>query len=123
VSLWVDPRQADELTVQALLRLKARAAGARPRLKDPAVIEGDPESWLRALFGRYLVNSRGEDVSFADFHLEFWDWTWAIEKGTSIRPFVGIWPRGAGCGNGLRCARSSAAPALWPVRVRDAGPG
>lgn len=46
--------------------------------------------WLTTLFPGYV--NRG----FAPFHEAFWDWVWAIERGKRMRPFVGIWPRGAG---------------------------
>ena len=32
---------------------------------------------------------------FAQHHIEFWEWVWAVAAGVRPNPFVAIWPRGA----------------------------
>lgn len=54
------------------------------------------EGWLRAHFGRYFLNTRGEAVPWASYHEEFWSWVIALEPGVRPRPFIAIWPRGGG---------------------------
>lgn len=44
--------------------------------------------WLATLFPKYV---RG---GFAQRHVMFWDWLWAIHLDDDPEPFVGIWPRG-----------------------------
>jgi hypothetical protein len=48
------------------------------------------QAWLAELFGNYV------QAGFADRHIDFWSWVWALERGIRPRPFIGIWPRGGG---------------------------
>lgn len=48
------------------------------------------QDWLHALFGPYVR------AGFADRHVAFWEWVWAITRGVRPPPFIGIWPRGGG---------------------------
>lgn len=54
--------------------------------------EADWKSWLRALW----PHTFSQQVPFASFHEEFWDWAWAIQPGIRPKPFVAVWARGAG---------------------------
>jgi predicted phage terminase large subunit-like protein len=74
-----------EVLQRATLRLVARRKAAR---RDGAALPTDWEGWLAALFPAYV------SARFADRHIDFWRWVWAIEPGTRPRPFVAIWPRG-----------------------------
>lgn len=56
---------------------------------QPTEFEHDWRTWLRTMFPAYCT------APFADFHEEFWEWLWAIERGVRPDPFVGLWFRGA----------------------------
>lgn len=46
-------------------------------------------SWLKTLFPKYISE-------FAQYHIDFWEWVWAVEAGKQPRTFVAIWPRAGG---------------------------
>ena len=52
--------------------------------------------WLLKMFPSYLCDSAGEFTGFADFHAEFWEHIWKIEKGVRPEAFIAIWPRDTG---------------------------
>lgn len=45
--------------------------------------------WLKTLFPKYISE-------FAQYHIDFWEWVWAVEVGKQPRTFVAIWPRAGG---------------------------
>ena len=51
-------------------------------------IESRPTLWLAAILPRFFV------APFAPHHLHFWQHTWAIERYSRPRPYVGIMSRG-----------------------------
>jgi hypothetical protein len=57
-------------------------------------MERDWRTWLTSLFAPWLTNERREPIPFAPHHEEFWQWVWALEKGTRPRPFIAVWNRG-----------------------------
>lgn len=59
-----------------------------PRKTERAAPPDDWQGWLAAVFGSHLR------PPFADYHAEFWEWVWALERDEPARPFVAIWPRG-----------------------------
>lgn len=61
-----------------------------PDAEPPPPAPEEWSEWLRALFPHYTAKP------FASYHVEFWEWVWAIRRGERPAPFVGIWPRGAG---------------------------
>jgi hypothetical protein len=61
---------------------------AAPSADTPPAAPASPLAWLRELFPTYVPHP------FAERHIAFWDWVWAIEAGVATDPFVGIWPRG-----------------------------
>lgn len=80
-----------------LAGLKSQAAGI-PSGPPTQAIERDWRTWLPAVAPRTFTGS------WASFHIEFWDWFWAIiqkrRRGESItkdeQAFLAIWARGAG---------------------------
>lgn len=66
-------------------------------------IETDYQTWLNHTFPTYV------DRPFAKYHEEFWEWVWAIEADSTPRPFVAIWPRGAGKSTSTELACASVA--------------
>ncbi len=68
-----------------------------------ARIEADYHTWLDHAFPTY-VSQR-----FAPYHEEFWEWVWAIKADTTPRPFVAIWPRGAGKSTSVELACAAVA--------------
>lgn len=56
---------------------------------DPQVaeLETDPLLWLCTLFPRVVTEP------FGDFHLEFWEWVWAMRAGLRPKPLVAVWSR------------------------------
>jgi hypothetical protein len=80
--------------LKALQASVARLEARRPRGVLPgrelALLEADWRTWLRSLFGAYVV------ADFGPHHEELWRWVWAIEAGSRPRPFIAIWPRGGG---------------------------
>jgi len=44
--------------------------------------------WLTGIFPSYVT------APFSDRFEDFWQWVWAIRKGTRPHPFIAIWPRG-----------------------------
>lgn len=52
-------------------------------------VEASWRSWLRTLFPKYITE-------FAQYHIDFWEWVWKVEKGKQPRTFVAIWPRAGG---------------------------
>lgn len=72
------------------LYLAAALHRRRKGAHQPAEIEGDWQVWLAAMFPNYV------DRSFSAYHQEYWDWIWSLGSGQRARPFVAIWPRGAG---------------------------
>lgn len=54
------------------------------------------DEWLDDRYPESFVNAVGDRIPFANFHEDFWNWVWAIEKGTRPDPFIGVWSRGAG---------------------------
>jgi hypothetical protein len=66
-------------------------------------IEGDWQTWLSAMFPNYV------DRSFSAYHAEYWDWIWSLGGDQRARPFVAIWPRGAGKSTSTEMACASVA--------------
>lgn len=63
----------------------------RPGTSEALALEGRGwQSWLAEIFGPYVR------AGFAERHLQFWEWIWAMERGRRPPPFIGIWPRGGG---------------------------
>lgn len=52
-------------------------------------VEAHWRTWLRELFPKYITE-------FAQYHVDFWEWVWAVEPGKQPRTFVAIWPRAGG---------------------------
>jgi hypothetical protein len=80
-------KRLDELNKDELARLDGLL------FTEESEDEGAPddwEGWLARLFPTYT--SRG----FSEYHAEFWEWVWGVEKGKRPQPFVAIWPRGGG---------------------------
>ncbi len=83
----------EAVTLRRLADLEARAAAKRAEV---AVVHAAPleaqgwAHWLAELFPRMVT------ADFAPHHVAFWEWCWAIERGTRPDPFCGIWPRGGG---------------------------
>lgn len=67
-------------------RLIRAVQGGGMALGIPAPDEWD--EWVPTLFPRHVTHS------FADHHIEFWEWVWSITRDNAPRPFVAIWPRG-----------------------------
>lgn len=61
---------------------------ANERQLEDTSIPSDWRSWLADRFPAYIA------YPFAPRHERFWEWVWAIERGTRPLPFIGIWPRG-----------------------------
>jgi len=55
-----------------------------------AELEQDWAAWLLAMFPTYIT------APFADHHVDFWEWAWAIRPGQRPPPYLAIWPRGGG---------------------------
>lgn len=59
----------------------------------------EPALWLTRVLPGY-VGATGQELPdeaeelFAEHHLEFWRWLWAITPGIRPDPFIGVWPRG-----------------------------
>ena len=69
-----------------------------------------PRDWrerIPAMFARYFW------YPFSKPHAELWDWVNAIDKASSPRPFVAVWPRGRG-------KSTNAESAIADLGVRDA---
>jgi hypothetical protein len=85
-----------EARAAAELELRRRAADAAGTLTYAGTPEAEAleaegwQTWLSALFGPYVR------AGFAQRHIEFWSWVWAIELGLRPPPFIGIWGRGGG---------------------------
>lgn len=52
-------------------------------------VEAHWRTWLKTLFPKYISE-------FAQYHIDFWEWVWAVEAGKQPRTFVAIWPRAGG---------------------------
>lgn len=48
------------------------------------------EEWLATIFPHFTKYPLGIR------HHELWQWSWNIQPGTHIQPFIAIWPRGSG---------------------------
>lgn len=78
---------------RALLEERIRIAeelerrGLRPR-RDALALEADWRVWLPALFPQVVK------AGFADRHVTFWEWVWALRVGEAPDALVAIWPRG-----------------------------
>jgi hypothetical protein len=72
----------------SLSRLEARRPGLPGR--EIAMLEAGWRTWLRSLFGAYVV------ADFGPHHEELWHWLWSLQPGQRPRPFIAIWPRGGG---------------------------
>jgi len=64
----------------------------------PAETPDDPLELLRFLFPNAFTGP------FAEHHLEFWDWVWALVKGVRPDPYINVWPRGGGKTTANECA-------------------
>lgn len=95
------PASASSIAYDATSLLDSFLAEADDRfaastLKNPATAEARAieaqgwEAWLTTMFGPYVR------AGFADRHLDFWTWVWALSRGLRPAPFIGIWPRGGG---------------------------
>ncbi len=70
------------------LQLRAAAELERRRRTGWRQAPADWQDWLKTLFPSYVT------APFSDRHLEFWEWIWAIRRGSRPSPFIAIWPRG-----------------------------
>lgn len=59
-------------------------------LARQAMLEGDYNLWLRAIFPGWVT------APFAPHHRQVWEWGWAIEAGERSTPLTAILPRGHG---------------------------
>lgn len=71
---------------QSLFEQALEEMGEKVSLNDTADI-GPWREWVPKVFGW---------TSFAQRHVDLWDWAWQIEYELPQRPFIGIWPRGGG---------------------------
>lgn len=78
--------QPEHLHLAYAFRRRQREQADRRR----AELEHDWRTWLAATFPAYVGRP------FAAYHAELWAWVWALAPGERARPFVAIWPRGAG---------------------------
>src|SRR5262245_16630240 len=90
---------ARKLQIATALRIGLGLAGEQPApIDDRSLIETDWRNWLRACGPRTFTGS------FAQFHIEFWEWnwrlTWKAVRGEPIgeeeQAFLALWFRGAG---------------------------
>ena len=91
------------MSAEELAELDAVLFGEAPA--PLAAVESGWRAWLAELFPTYT--SRG----FADYHAEFWEWVWAVEKGRRPQPFVAVWPRGGG-----KSTSAELACVMWAAR-------
>jgi hypothetical protein len=54
------------------------------------VLEADWRIWLTTLFRRYVSDSEGRLIPFADHQAELWTWLFQLRRGVRPVPFVGI---------------------------------
>lgn len=86
------------LAAQLVLAEAAAIEATLRSSRNPAAVERDWQTWLRA------IGSRTFTGSFAPFHTEFWNWFWRlIQKRRAGQPigdeeqaFLAIWARGMG---------------------------
>jgi len=72
---------------------------------------GPWREWVPQVFGW---------TTFAERHVDMWDWAWEIEYELPQRPFIGIWPRGGGKSAGaeaLVCALGARREAKYVLYV------
>jgi predicted phage terminase large subunit-like protein len=67
-----------------------------PRTELYRQLPDDPMGWLLTTFPTYFQNPRGEAVSLAPHHEEFWRWLWGLTPGISQRTLIQILARGGG---------------------------
>lgn len=85
---------ATALQIRAKAEIERRKRDTSGTLKSPGTAEAQAleaqgwQSWLTELFGNYVR------AGFADRHIDFWSWIWAMAREIRPRPFIGIWPRG-----------------------------
>lgn len=73
------------------------------RRKNRPAIEADWRTWLTAIFPGYVT------ASFSAYHAEYWEWVWSLSGDDRARPFVAVWPRGAGKSTSVELACASLA--------------
>lgn len=73
------------LDIRARVQLEQRR---RKRKREAASAPTEWRQWLRVLFPEYFTHP------FAEQHIDYWEWVWAIRTGVRPRPFIGIWSRG-----------------------------
>lgn len=78
--------QADHIFLAAARRRRRRQEAAERREQ----IETSWRLWLAEMFPRSITRD------FAPYHAEYWNWVWSLTPDRRARPFVAIWPRGAG---------------------------
>ena len=76
------------LSTEALEALKAEAWEEAVKISDRPRAPDNWREWLVELFPR-LFNK-----SFAEHHVEFWEWVDAITLDDKPAPFFAVWPRG-----------------------------
>lgn len=81
---WKDKAAYERWMTEA----RAEAAALKSTGWQPAA--GDWRVRIPTIFAPYLWHP------FSDPHIALWEWANAIERDTSPRPFVAIWPRGRG---------------------------
>lgn len=64
-------------------------------------------AWLAGVLPQHCA------FPFAEHHVDFWEWAWAIERGRSAPPFVAAWARGA-----AKSTSAEAAVSMWGCRGR-----
>jgi len=78
--------EAYERIKQKIREKIAERAKERVSILD---VEAHWRQWLKVLFPKYISE-------FAQYHIDFWEWVWAVEQGKQPRTFVAIWPRAGG---------------------------
>lgn len=92
-------------------RPKPKSSSTSPAAYLPELDASWP-LWLLTLFpGQFAA------PHFAQHHVDFWEWVWALEAGVRPSPFTAIWPRGAAKSTSAECA----AVAIGARRARRYG--
>lgn len=71
----------------------------------PALISASPidapldlrwRRWVLTFCAEAFRDVGGAIIPMAPYHAALWSWVWSLRRGHRPRPFVAIWPRGAG---------------------------
>lgn len=96
--------RTNKLRPPAAAKSLSAKTSARVGLWRP--LPADGIAWLRANFSTYFQDVHGYDIPFAERHLEFWRWVWALRPGVSVDPFFAVWPRAGGKSSSVEMACS-----------------